>query len=493
MKKIISVFLLTVMMLTLLASCGGSGNDTTAADGSQSDVGTSDENGDKLVIDETTLDGYEYNVLVSGNVGYNLDYGSDFYFKEDATDSLSEAKHRWITMAEEKFDIDIVVTEKLAFGSCNGSGDGYKEIEEANRSGDAVYDSCMIGAYDVASLARNGYLADLNTFEYINLENSWWDQVANKDLNIQGKMYYTTGDISVVDNIFTHCVLFNKEMIVEKNLTNPYEYIENNSWTLDNFTTLVKQASDTSGEGTDDDNNVYGLLTWNDSMIQIMAAADERIASVNDSGMLELTMYNNRTQSLYSKWSELAFDSAYSHNYQTGRSSEDWDAVRTAIFDSNRALFYTTLFSTVVHHRDSETDFGIVPYPKFDEEQENYGHIVSSFHTEFFCIPYIHESSSISSSVSEYLAYAGQNTTLPAYYKDTLEGKYFRDEESFDMLDIIFESRVYDVAAYYRIGNISTRLGQLFSNQSVTLTQIYQENGNMAQSVIETINKNYAD
>ena len=88
MKKIISVFLLTVMMLTLLASCGGSGNDTTAADGSQSDVGTSDENGDKLVIDETTLDGYEYNVLVSGNVGYNLDYGSDFYFKEDATDSL---------------------------------------------------------------------------------------------------------------------------------------------------------------------------------------------------------------------------------------------------------------------------------------------------------------------------------------------------------------------------------------------------------------------
>ena len=51
MKKIISVFLLTVMMLTLLASCGGSGNDTTAADGSQSDVGTSDENGDKLVID----------------------------------------------------------------------------------------------------------------------------------------------------------------------------------------------------------------------------------------------------------------------------------------------------------------------------------------------------------------------------------------------------------------------------------------------------------
>ncbi len=495
MKKIIAILLLAVMCVSVLASCNNTGGNTTTADSQNQSTpsDTDDADKDSLVIDETKQDGYQYTILVTGNIDYkhgSQHYGNDFVYDETINESLSNAKHQWIKTAEEKFDIVIEAVDKLKWSNCNGSGNGFTELQKSYTSGDVVYDSCMIGAYDICNAARNGFLADLNEVDYINLNNSWWDQVANKDLNIQGKMYYTTGDISIVDNVFTHCVFFNKDMITEKNLTSPYEYVKNNTWTLDNFTALVKAGADTAGEGIAEDQKVYGLLTWNDSMLQIMAAADERIASVDESGNLTFTMYNDRTQTLYDKFSDIALDTAFSANYQVLQST-GWDELRKSIFDSDRALIYLNLLSTTTHHRDSETDFGIVPYPKLDENQENYGHLVSSYHTEFFCIPFYHYSESLSGSVSEFMAAKGQEITKPGYYEDTLVGKHIRDDESAEMLDIIFASRVFDVGTYYRVGNVSTRLGTLYSNTNLSFQQIYQENGDMAKTTVETINQQF--
>ena len=492
MKRVISAALSVIMLLCMMASCANNSQETTSS--GQSVESTDLESGDKLVIDDTKLDGYEYTVLVSGNIDYNKDYGSDFYFEEEGADNIDSARQKWIYETESKFDIVILTEEKLKFSNCNGSGDGFKAVQKAVTSEDSSYDSCMIGVYDVCSLARNGYLYNLGSdseSNYINLTNSWWDQIANDDLTIQGKIYYTTGDISIIDNVFTHCVLFNKGLITQLSLPNPYEYVDNNTWTLDNFFNIVRKGADTAGVGVSDDTHRYGLLTWNDSMLQIMAAADERIASVNESGELELSMYNDRTQLLYTSWSQVAMDTAFSFNYQVD-SKTGWDEIRKEIFDSDRAVLYTTLFSTIVHHRDSETNFGILPYPKLDENQENYGHLISSFHTEFFCIPSYISSESVSTSVSEYMAYLGQTTTKPAYYDDTLQGKYFRDDESFEMLDIIFASRVYDVGTYYKVGNISTRLGGLYSNRNLTFQQIYNESGSIAEAAIKAINEQYA-
>ncbi len=335
MKKIISVLLLAVMLISMLAACA---NDNTPADtsGKQISDDTSVPDGDQLVIDETKLDGYIYTILVAGNIDYNDDYGSDFFFDEEGSDRVDSARANWIKETEEKFDIKIDPVTKLKFGDCDGDGQGYQAIQMSYDAEDPTYDSCMIGVYDMATLARNGLLTDLNTLQYLNLKNSWWDQVANKDLAIHGKMYYTTGDISIIDNVFTHCVLFNKGLAKQYNMTDLYSYVDNDAWTVDQFFTLVKQGSRTTSEGLAANQNSYGLLTWNDSMLQVMAAADERIATVNASGELEFTMYNTRTQSLYTDWVETAMNTAYAFNYQTDVTSDEaWDTVRKRMFDSD--------------------------------------------------------------------------------------------------------------------------------------------------------------
>ena len=490
MKKFLSLFLLAVMLLSMVA-CGNGGADTTAADSTSSSTDTGEAAVDQLVVTDKTYDGRTYTILMNGNIDYNELYGNDFYFDENSEDHLSNARQKWIMQTEQKFDISIEVVEMMKFNDATGSGQGFQAIMESTTAQDTEYDSCMIGTYDVANLARNSCLTDLNSVDYINLKNSWWDQVANTDLNVQGKMYYTTGNISTLDNIYTACVLFNKTIVEEKNLTSPYEYVNNNNWNMDTYTTLIKQASDTQGEGITEEQKEYGLLTWNSAMLHILAAADERIATVNNDGEIELTLYNEKSESMYSKYIAISKDRAYSVNYQTDLTGS-WDTARKAIFDDGRALLYNTLFSTIVHHRDSDTNFGIVPYPKLDENQENYGHAISAWHTSFFCVPFFIDDEELTGSVSEFMAAKGQELTNPAYYDDTLIGQQVRDDESIEMLDIIFASRVYDLGIFYSVGGIHNGIAGLASHSTTSsFQQVYNERAQLAQTVIDTINNDF--
>ena len=324
------------------------------------------------------------------------------------------------------------------------------------------------------------------------------ESVALEDLMIRGKMFYTTGDISVVDNMITHAILFNKDMIASYGLDNPYDLVASNNWTLETFGALVKQVGqDMDNNGVYDENDLYGLLTWNDPMTAILAAAGEKIASINDRGEIELTLYNERVLNLYDTFENIVFDQAHVYNYQydnstgAGTPSKVWNTNRDTIFNSNRAVFYLNTVTTAERHRDSELDFGILPYPKLNSEQKEYGHNVSAFHCQFLCVPELVKSYERSGIVLEALAYQGKKLLTPAYYDQTLIGKSVRDEESVAMLDIIFASRVFDVGIYYNIGTYKNELGRLFVTRSA-LSSIYETYRSSAEATINAINETFA-
>jgi hypothetical protein len=100
MKRVISAALSVIMLLCMMASCANNSQETTSS--GQSVESTDLESGDKLVIDDTKLDGYEYTVLVSGNIDYNKDYGSDFYFEEEGADNIDSARQKWIYETEKE-------------------------------------------------------------------------------------------------------------------------------------------------------------------------------------------------------------------------------------------------------------------------------------------------------------------------------------------------------------------------------------------------------
>lgn len=491
MKRTIALLLACAMLCPLFAACGKDSPDTTSDSTTASTEATRDPNAPDFDADSIGDISGDFNILVSGNYARN-----DFAAENGEGTAVQNAVYRRNEYMREKFNVNITNEDLIKFNSATGSGVGFTKLYTDYISGDKTYDAAMVGTYDVATLAYSGYIHDLNAIENLNLSKSYWDQKANEDLSIGGKMFYTTGDITIIDNMVTNAILFNKDMIKNYGLDNPYTLVEDNEWTLEKFGSLVKAVGeDKDQNGIYDSNDTYGLLTWNDAMLSILGASGEKICSINND-KLELTFYNERVVSLYDMWEDIVFDQAHSYNYQynnvEGKATptSSWDEARIRMFDSEQALFYTTLLTTVDKHRNSETDFGILPFPKYDSNQKDFGHAVSAFHCAFVCVPTLAASPRVGAILEE-LAYQGKKLLTPAYYDQTLIGQYTRDEESASMLDLIFATRVYDVGIYYTIGDYKTALSRLYVTRSA-LSSLYDANLGQAEKKIDQINQVFA-
>jgi len=106
------------------------------------------------------------------------------------------------------------------------------------------------------------------------------------------------------------------------------------------------------------------------------------------------------------------------------------------IFFSDRLMIMPTLLGHIKNMRDMDTDFGVIPYPKWDENQQEY---LTTSHGGYnvFGIPIDAKNPGMSGAVLEALCAESSNTVVPAFYETALKTKFARDEESSDMLDII--------------------------------------------------------
>jgi len=482
-KRIVLIFALIAAVITV-ASCG------KVTVGEQGENINNDPQNNSVIPASLDVSG-DFNILIAGYKG------NDFEASEESDNTVEYAIYQRNEWLREHYGLNITNEAYLGYGSTNGNGNGFQKIYTDYMSGNSTYDAAMIGTGDVANLAQTGTLWDLSSLPHIDLTKEYWDQKANEDLAIAGRMFYTTGDISVVDNIYTHALLFNKDLIASYGLENPYDLVKSNEWTLEKLGELVKQVGeDVDNNGIYNEKDRYGLMIWNDPMVAMLAGAGEKVASVNDSGEIELTLYSERVVNLYDTLDDIVFDQAHVYNYQydnvTGGSAHisTWDTNRFAVFNENRTVFNFGALSLVESHRDSEVDFGILPYPKYNAAQEDYGHLVSGFHTQFFCIP-LTASPVRSSAVAELLAYYGKVYLTPAYYEKTLCGKYIRDAESSEMLDIIFASHVFDVGIYYDIGGYFDEIGAHFESRT-SLSTIYETYRTVAESQIQIINESFA-
>lgn len=495
MKKTLALLLACSMLLPVFAACGEDKPATvtqstvetttaaTTADPTAPNIPSAEELGD--------ISG-DFHILVSGNWTWN-DYASE---GEDGT-VIDAAIYRRNQYMLETYGINITNTDVVAFDSSNGSGTGYKKIYTAYMAGDDIYAAAMVGTHDVATLAYNGYLHDMNDINYLDLSKPYWDQKANEDLSIRGKMYYTTGDISVADNRAADILFFSKTMIEEYDLDNPYELVREGKWTLDKFGQMVKSVGeDVNQDGVYGAGDTFGLLTPTSTHPAILAAANERVCAVNDNGELELTLYNERVVNLYDKYLDIVTDHThvlnYQMNYMTGeKKSTATNDERVSMLNNNQALFYSHTMFYIDSLRDLDNDFGILPFPKYDEAQENYCNLVSSWHCQFVCVPETVLDLDRTGVVLELLAYKGKELLTPAYYEKTVVGQRTRDEESIEMLDIIFSNLVYDLGMIYNIGTYKDKICDMVRTGQ-SLTNIYETYKIPAQMKLNTINNFFA-
>ncbi|MBR5445562.1 MAG: hypothetical protein IKV57_05545 [Clostridia bacterium] len=467
--KTLALFLALLMLASSAAGCSDAGDEAEAADTAANTVAETETETERPYADlpEVDMGGADMTILV----GYNEEKWppdtigvskNEFGAAELTGEAVNDARYNRNQLLNERYNCVISSVDQNEMSNKNVlHPDMTKNVDTLMLAGDNNYAFMLLQGYTTCQMAINGTLNDLGSMEYLGLENPWWDQKANENLTVMDKLYYTTGDISTADNDATCTVFFNKKLAADHAMEDPYQMVRDGSWTLDVFLNLCETTSlDLNGDGKYSDADQYGALVWDDITMAVVNGAGIKCAEIGEDGKITLTLNTERTINALDKYIPFGRDETQCFQYQRHGSAADTLAIQ--MFSNNQAMFFMQLMQMVPKLRDMDADFGILPFPKYDEAQDEYYNLVGSWHSVFFCMPFSNVDLDHSTILAEALACEGMYTVTPAYYEMTLKNKSARDEESAEMLDIIFETRVYDLGWYYQFGMYNEEVMNLF-------------------------------
>ncbi|MDD4774529.1 MAG: hypothetical protein PHZ09_13150 [Eubacteriales bacterium] len=329
------------------------------------------------------------------------------------------------------------------------------------------------------SSITSGYLANLNTVEHMDLSQPWYDQQCVTENSIMGKTYFITGDMILIDDDATAALLFNKKLLADYNLANPYDYVHKNEWTYENFASMwLDVGSDINGDGKIDVDDQFGLIWQNDATIAFFHALGARIATLDAEGVPEYTLGSEASLNAFEAIAKYLYNTDLvinCHDYSSTYTNI-YHMLQDPIFTENRALFNWVRMRVVENYRNMEADFGIIPMPKLDAGQESYYHTVNSNTCNTIEIP---NSAGIDPGFSGFIIEAmsaeSTYTLKEAYYEINLGTKITRDEESKEMLDIIFSTRVYDTGEIYNWGGVSDAVRNIMQQKRDTFASLVSQ------------------
>lgn len=125
------------------------------------------------------------------------------------------------------------------------------------------------------------------------------------------------------------------------------------------------------------------------------------------------------------------------------------------VFANNQVLYFTHIPESLLELRQSDNDFGIIPFPKYNDTQQEYVTPLTHWAATFSAIPTMTSDPERSAIVLNLLSAESCYELMPSLYEVVLDVKYTRDAESAQMLDIIFDTRTYDIGNICNFGGIA--------------------------------------
>ena len=302
-------------------------------------------------------------------------------------------------------------------------------------------------------------LYNLKDLGSLRLDMPWWDAEMQETLTINKKLYSILGDITVSDELHIFAVAYNKKLFADTyGDINLYEKVKSGEWTFDYFWNYIRGfAKDINGDNKIDDKDNWGLLYDAGTVFTLFNGSGTSSVIYSD-GKYELNIDNENTYDKISKY--LVVATSYPDAMMVEKLPGVYD---NKSFQNGQVLFLGSmpLLSAADDFRFMSDDFGLLPIPKYDESQDGY-HCSMHAHVESLAIPVTCPDSERTALILEALCYDSHNNLNGELYNMFFDEKATRDEESKDMLNIIFKSKIYPIDY---IANI-TGLGGIFSNLS---------------------------
>lgn len=505
-KRILSVFLALVMVFSvlLLAACGkkedGKKGDDTKKEtqGLDSDqqalldymaTYNPEETAESYVDNDMTkydFEGHEFTFLNSAAVYYMY-----IYLDPDMTgDVLDDCCYERNLIAEATFNITI-----------SEETQPYNDVASYAKTliltGEDVYDAMYIPASALTPMISEELFYDLLQIEELHIDKIWWDQPLITRNTINDRLFYATSDLHLMAFEGVWAMYFNEDMMTQLGLDAPYQIALDGKWTYDVLKQYCQAAANENGDSSFkfdvNGNATYGLSNMSTPSYLAYGMGTE-FCTRDDDGVYHFTA--DTDPKFTDTWEKLIdlFGPDNGLTLQATATDLDPDGYY-GVFEANRSLFLHAELKGATMLREWEGNFGLLPQPKYDENQETYNSNVFS-NCLSFCIPSTNRNLERTGVIVDYLTYMSYQKLLPRYYDIHVSLKALGKQESIDVLALIRGTRGCEIAVPYGwcadLNNslkliacrnqhtVASTIEQYKSTIVTAITEMYEEYPNLA-------------
>jgi len=435
MKKltlILAALLVAVPTTALFASCGQQDTETVVDQVVQEETETDSESSNRLatqfspnIPEGVKFEGETFGMLIGST-------GQSIYAENENSDLVNDANYRRNALVGEHFGVEMNIVKTGAATTGEGQQEATTQFRSLIEANDDTYHTFVhVQHTGMPQMILEKYFVDWNTVPYINMEDEWWYQNITKDLCFGDKVYVMTGDYALyIDKI--DCLLFNRDVFDELGLEYPYQDVLDGTWTWDKFEELIKLgAKDLNGDGLMTyGEDRWGLLGWQPELLYALLVSTGYAPLEKDADNMPVLNQNvDETHAIFERVVNLFKDKQSAWSETTDYMSQHNG------FSEGKAMFKDLFLGSITTYADVDFDFGILPYPKWDENSEYQNR--SSNMTALTYIPVTNSNLELTGAVLEEMAYQSAKELTPLYFDIVLTVKNTRDVESEAMLPII--------------------------------------------------------
>ena len=497
--KLSMLTLIAIISAAFISGCGGDGSSKQEFKAGETDAETKSG----LDAPEKQAD-QNFRGNAEDNLPGNLDFGKrdirimhyeediwgyEIDVEEETGDIVKDAIYRRNRNVEERLNVNI---KSMPYpGLYTNPLDFFAQVKKLAKADSDDIDLVAGYAFLTADLGTEGYYINWHDVDYVDFSRAWWSSDLMDQMTVDGKLYCIAGDIGVTMLTTMYMVFFNKQIAADYEIGSLYKTVLDGDWTIDKMNELCKGLYvDLNGNGEADKDDLYGCSITTGNMVDAFYSAfDFRIIQIDKSGMPQLTMNTPKMADIVNK----LYDFLYvGKGVFALEESQDADESMKSMFTENRALFLPQVLLMNDSLRAMDTDYGMIPYPKWDKQQETY-HTSVVLSLSLFSIPITCQNPNMVGAVAEALCAESYRRVTPAYFEIALKQKYSRDDETSQMLDIIRDGLTFDfgymnsysVAAYHFV------LRNLMSAKSTDFASVYEKSEKTYQNALDKLVESY--
>ncbi len=483
--------LASLLCLLLLMSCG---------DGAQDDSVTTDVNTgtDTTAVDTAELTEMQKRALLKDDLPEKSFGGKQFRIstkegtlyeidiEEETGDLIDDALYARNRRIEERFAVEIVPI----ITNANDGSTHVNAVKQSILASDDAFDLAATYVFTSGPLVTEGYYLNWLDMPYNDMSKPWWINGVNENFRVGDAMYTAVGDMCLSTLQLTYGLFYNRTKGLDYDLNETvYGKVFDGTWTIDSFMTIIADVyTDLNGDGTRDKDDFYGFVAENATNLDVYTFAfDIPIVSRDDRDLPQLVMNTEKTVAAIEKINTLYWETPGSYIPEG-----DYNLPIT-MFANGHALFTTTFLKQAFSSfREMTDDYSILPYPKWDEKQENYMTGAMDNYS-VLGIPITVTDIEMVSIITEALNIESYKTLYPTYYEQALQNKYARDAESIQMIDMLMQGRNFDFSTLFtsNMNYISTLFRDVVNSKALNFASQYTKIEKEALKGLEDVLKAY--